>query len=48
MNDEMEYMTTQNNIIDVKLVREIAYDDKTDDVTSLWRNITIGENQEID
>ena len=48
MNDEMEDMMTQTNIIDGKLVRDIAQDDKEDDVTSLWRNMAIGENQEID
>ena len=48
MNDEMPYMITQNNIIDGKLVRDIAYDDKEGDVTSFWRNMAIGENQEID
>ena len=41
-------MMKMNNIIDGKLVRDIAYDDKADDVTSLWRNMEIGENQEID
>ena len=41
-------MMTKNNIIDGKLVRDIAYDDKADDVTSFWRNMAIGENQEID
>ena len=40
-------MMAQNNIIDGKLVRDIAYDDKEDDVTSFWRNMEIGENQEI-
>ena len=44
MNDEMADMMKWNNIIDGKLVRDIAYDD----VTSLWRNMAIGENQEID
>ena len=44
MNDEMEDMMTQNNIIDGKLVRDIAYGD----VTSFLRNMAIGENQEID
>ena len=34
--------------MDGKLVRDIAYDDKADDVTSLWRNMAVGENQEID
>ena len=48
MNDEMEDMMTQNNIIDGKLVREIYYDDKEDDVTSFWKNMAIGENHEID
>ena len=48
MNDEMADMITQNNIIDGKLVRDIAYDEKADDVTSLCRNMAIGENQEID
>ena len=38
---------TQNKIIDIKLVRDISYDDKEDYVTSLWRNMEIGENQEI-
>ena len=37
-------MMTQNNIIDRKLVRYISYDD----VTSFWRNMAIGENQDID
>ena len=41
----MEDMITQNNIIDDKLVRDISYDDKVDDVTSFWRNMAIGENQ---
>ena len=41
-------MMTQNNIIDGKLVRDITYDDRPDDVTSLWRNMGIGENQEIE
>ena len=44
----MADIITQNNIIDGKLVRGIAYDDKEDDVTSFWRNMPIGENQEID
>ena len=44
MNDEMEYMMTYNNILDGKLVRDISYDDKEDDVTSNWRNMEIGEN----
>ena len=35
-------------MIDGKLVRDIADDDKANDVTSLWRNMAIGENQEID
>ena len=48
MNDEIAYMMTQNNIIEGKLVRDIAYDDKEDDVTSFWRNMAIGENQEIE
>ena len=48
MNNEMEDMMTQNNIIDGKLVRDISYDEKADDVTSFWRNMEIGENQEID
>ena len=39
---------TQNKVIDGKLVRYIAYDDKADDVTPLWRNMAIGENREID
>ena len=39
---------TQNKIIDGKLVRDISYDDKSDGVTSFWRNMAIGENQEID
>ena len=34
MNDDMADMMTENNIIDGKLVRDIAYDDKADDVTS--------------
>ena len=41
-------MMTQNNIMDGKLVRDIAYDEIADDVTSLWRNMEIGENQEMD
>ena len=41
-------MITQNNIIDGKLVRDILYDDKVDEITSLWRNMVIGENHEID
>ena len=41
-------MMTQNNIIDGKFVRDISYDDKEDDVTSLWRNMTIGGNKKID
>ena len=48
MNDEMEYMMKLNKIIDGKLVRDISYDEKADDVTSLWRNMAIGENKEID
>ena len=48
MNDDIVDMMTQNNIIDGKLVRYIAYDDKADDVTSLWKNMKIGENMEID
>ena len=48
MNDELEDMMTQNNIIDGKLVRDIAYDEKVDDVTSFQRNMAIGEIQEID
>ena len=48
MNDEKEDIMTYNNIIYGKLVRDIAYDDKADDVTSFWRNMAIGENQEID
>ena len=48
MNNEMEDMMTQNNIIDGKLVRDISYDEKADDVTSFWRNMEIGENKEID
>ena len=48
MNDDMVDMMTQNNIIGGKLVRDISYDDKVDDVTSLWRNMEISENQEID
>ena len=43
MNNAMEDMMTQNNIIDGKLVRYIAYDEKVDNVTSLWRNMEIGE-----
>ena len=43
----MEDIMTYNNIIDGKLVRDIAYDDKVDDVISFWRNMAIGENQEI-
>ena len=41
-------MMTYNNIINGKLVRYIAYDAKLYDVTSFWRNMAIGENQEID
>ena len=48
MNDEKADMMTWNNIIYEKLVRDIAYDDKADDVTSFWRNMAIGENKEID
>ena len=48
MNDEMEDMMTQSSIIDGKFVREISYDDKADDVSSLWRSMAIGKNQEID
>ena len=48
MNDEMADMITQNNIIDGKLVRDIAYNEKVDDMTSFWRNMAISENQEID
>ena len=44
----MEDMMTKNNIMDGNLVRDISYDDKADDVTSFWRNMAIGENQEID
>ena len=47
-SDEMSDMMTQNNIIDGKLVRDISYDDKVDDVTSFQRNMEIGENQVID
>ena len=48
MNDDMADMMTQNNIIDGKLVRETTYDDKAYDMTSFWRNMETGENQEID
>ena len=47
MNDEMADTMTQNNIMDGKLVRDAAYDDKEYDVASLWRNMAIGENREI-
>ena len=47
MNDEMEDMITYNNIIDGKLVRDIAYDDKIDDVTSLWRNMELVKIREL-
>ena len=42
MNNEMVDMMTQNNIIDGKLVRDIAYDDKVDDVTSFWKSMAVG------
>ena len=48
MNNAMEDMMTQKNIIVGKLVRDVSYDDKANDVTSFQRNMVIGEIQEID
>ena len=40
---------TQNNTIDGKLVRDISYDEKEDDVMSFQRKfMEVGEKQEID
>ena len=46
--DDMADMMAQINKIDGKVVRDISYDDKANYVTSFWRNMEIGENQEMD